>query len=201
VLTLLMVAAVLVTYRWRHLAGTAAWGAVAGTICLHMVMEAPVWHLLSRVSVVSGSTGWHRYILIDSAIRHFGEWMFMGCRSTVHWGAGLQDITNQYILEGVRGGFVTFVLFCAVLITAGRAFVRLSIRSHDKGDSYLAWCSFVCLIGHCVSFLGVAYLGQIMLVWYLLLATAGWCYGRAYAKTEPVARKARMTARAPCACP
>ena len=51
-----------------------------------------------------GSTGWHWFYLIDQAIRRVGEWWLIGTRSTGHWGMGLQDVTNQYILEGVWGG-------------------------------------------------------------------------------------------------
>jgi hypothetical protein len=200
-LTLLVVAGLVVAYRWRQYAGTGAWGFVALLITLHLVMKAPVWHLLSRVSVVSGSTGWHRYFLVDMAIQHFREWMALGTRDTAHWGQGLVDVTNQYVLEGVRGGFVTLVLFCALLIIAGRAFVRLALRSADKRESYLAWCGFVCLIGHCVSFLGVSYFGQIIFVWYLLLAMAGFCYSKVYAKTEAVAGRAPIRSRVSYSCP
>lgn len=200
-LTLLMIPALLVAYRWRQQAGMAAWGVLAMIIALHIVMKAPVWHLLARMSVVSGSTGWHRYYLIDMAVRHFSEWMVLGTRDTAHWGMGLMDVTNQYVLEGVRGGFVTLVLFCALLIIAGRAFVRLALRSADKKESYLAWCGFVCLIGHCVSFLGVSYFGQIIFVWYLLLAMAGFCYGRASAKTAVAVRKPAIDGRVSYSCP
>ncbi|MEN6338023.1 MAG: hypothetical protein ABFE01_27525, partial [Phycisphaerales bacterium] len=192
VLTLAVVAALVIAYRWRQRAGTAAWGFLAMIVCLHLVMKAPVWHLLARVSVVSGSTGWHRYYLVDMAVKHFTEWMALGTRDTSHWGRGLADVTNQYVLEGVRGGLVTLILFCALLIIAGRAFARVAVRSTDKKESYLAWCGFVCLIGHCVSFLGVAYFGQIIFVWYLLLAMGGFCYSRAYAKSPVPAKRASI---------
>ncbi|MBP7051866.1 MAG: hypothetical protein KBE65_12700 [Phycisphaerae bacterium] len=201
ILTLAAVVGLLLCYRWRRNAGKAAWAALILAFALHLVMKAPVWHLLARVSVVSGSTGWHRYYLVDSAIRHFSEWMLLGTRDTAHWGMGLQDVTNQYVLEGVRGGLITLVLFCAILIVAGRALVRLSLHPRDKRESYLAWCCFVCLIGHCVSFLGVSYFGQIMLIWYFLLALVGYCYDRAYAKTASVARKSPPVASTACACP
>lgn len=188
-LTLLIVGGLQAMYRWRRYAGQGAWMFLGMLIALHIVMKAPVWHLLSRVSVVSGSTGWHRYYLVDMAIRNFSEWMVLGTRSTAHWGHGLVDVTNEYVLEGVRGGFVTLVLFCALLIIAGRAFARLAVRASDKKESYLAWCGFVCLIGHCVSFLGVSYFGQIILVWYLLLAITGFCYTKAHAKTRTVTTK------------
>ncbi|HEG42980.1 MAG TPA: hypothetical protein ENH94_02915 [Phycisphaerales bacterium] len=53
---------------------------------LHIMMEAPIWHLISRVSAVAGSTGWHRYVLIDNAVSHFHEWAMIGCKSTEHSG-------------------------------------------------------------------------------------------------------------------
>ncbi|HSW02333.1 MAG TPA: hypothetical protein VLI39_19370 [Sedimentisphaerales bacterium] len=183
VLTLLVVAALLAVYRWRYLTGTAAWCVVGMLVALHVVMKAPVWHLVARVGVVSGSTGWHRYHLIDAAIRHFGEWMLFGTRNTAQWGYGLEDVTNQFILEGVRGGLVTLVLFCAILYMGARAVLHWSQRSKDKDESYLAWGLFVTVIAHCVSFIGVSYFGQITMIWYLLLACLGLFYGKA---KEPV---------------
>jgi hypothetical protein len=178
VLTLAGVAALLVVYRWRQNTPSAAWAVLAMLVGLHLVMKAPVWHLLARVSVVSGSTGWHRYHLIDAAVRHFGDWMVLGTRNTAVWGYGLEDVTNQFILEGVRGGLITLVLFCAILFVGARALLRLSLRSKDKNESYLAWCTFVTIIAHCVSFVGVSYFGQITMIWYLLLASTGLFYGQ-----------------------
>ncbi|MGE5294768.1 MAG: O-antigen ligase family protein [Solirubrobacterales bacterium] len=178
ILTLMAVGAMLAVYKWRSMTGTVAWGIVAMLFALHIVMKAPVWHLVARIGVVSGSTGYHRFNLIDNAIRHFSEWMVLGIRGTGHWGYGLDDITNQFILEGVRGGLITLVLFCAILFVGARALVRLSLRSRDKNESYLAWCTFVTIIAHVISFIGVSYFGQITMIWYLLLASAGLFYGR-----------------------
>jgi hypothetical protein len=79
-------------------------------------MKAPVWFLLARLTVVGGSTGYHRAYLIDRAIANFGEWFLVGVPSTSHWGWGLQDVTNQFIVEGTRGGLLTLVLFVAVIV-------------------------------------------------------------------------------------
>lgn len=178
VLTLAGVVAVLAVYRWRRLAPLAAWAFVAMLVALHTVMTAPVWHLLGRISPVRGSTGWHRFHLIDGAVRYFTEWMLLGTRSTGHWGWGLEDVTNQYILEGVRGGVITLVLFCAVLYVGAKVLWRLSMESREPGESYLAWCTFTTIIAHCVSFIGVSYFGQITMIWYLLLASVGLFYGK-----------------------
>ncbi len=177
-LTLMAVAGLLLAYPLRRSTGTAAWGVVAMLLALHMVMKAPVWHLLSRISVVPGSTGWHRYYLINQAIEYLPEWVLLGTRDTAHWGLGLEDVTNELILVGVQGGLVTLILFCAILFVAGRAFARLSVRVTDRTESYLAWCAFVTVLSHFISFFGVSYFGQISMPWWLLLASTGYFYGQ-----------------------
>lgn len=194
ILTLFAVGALLAVYPLRIYTATVAWGVVGMLVALHFIMHAPVWQLIARVGVVSGSTGWHRYYLIDAAIRHFPEWMFVGIKDTSSWGLGLGDVTNQFILEGVRGGFVSFVLFCVILFVGARAAVRLSLRLRNQGESYLAWAVFVTFIGHCLSFLGVAYFGQILMIWYLLLANAAFIYSDVY-EAPRLAPRVALTAR------
>lgn len=176
ILTLLIVLIMLCGYRLREYAACAGWGLFASLIALHIVMQAPVWHLISRIGVVGGSTGWHRYYLIDRAINHFGEWLFLGCRSTAHWGRGLTDITNQYILEGVRGGFLTLALFLVMIYMALRTLLRLSLQHQEHKQQFLIWCFLVIILGHCVSFFGVSYFGQIMMWWYMTLAVVSFLY-------------------------
>ena len=184
ILALALVPVLLFVYPWRHNTRLVAWGVVAMLCALHIVMKAPVWNLVARVGVVSGSTGYHRYRLIDQAIRHFPEWALLGSRGTSHWGQGLQDVTNQYILEGVTGGLATLILFCAVHYVGARMLVRMSLQMRDKGESYLVWCMFVTIVVHCISFIGVSYFGQITMIWHLLLASTSLLYGRFYEGAE-----------------
>ncbi len=176
ILTLLIVLVLLRGYKWRQYTASAGWGILASLIALHIVMKAPVWHLISRINVIGGSTGWHRYNLINQAINHFGEWAFLGCRSTAHWGWGMSDLTNQYILEGVRGGFVTLALFLIVIYMALRTFLRLSLKYQEQKQRFLAWCLFVAILGHCIAFFGVSYFGQITVLWYMTLAMVSFLY-------------------------
>src|SRR5690606_13159632 len=54
-------------------------------VLLHIVMEAPVWHLIVRINVTGGNSGWHRFVLIDGFIKHWNEWWFLGTRmGTAH---------------------------------------------------------------------------------------------------------------------
>jgi hypothetical protein len=152
------------------------WSVFIILISLHMVMDQPVWHLVCRLSAVGGSTAWHRFVLIDGTIRHFGDWWFSGCsgQTIVSWGVWAGDVTNQYILEGVRGGFLTMCLFMAVIVIAFREVGRLwRLQIRNPYRLAMAWALGVSLFVHCMNFIGVAYFGQIWILWYLVLAMIG----------------------------
>lgn len=138
-------------------------------VTLHLAMETPVWHLLSRINLSSGSTGWHRYNLIEQSIRHFNEWWMYGVEYTGHWGWGLQDITNQYVFEGVSGGFLQLVLFVAFLTSVFLCIGRALRRRPGRAESWFLWGSGVCLFVHCMSFLAVSYTGQLVSLFYLFV--------------------------------
>ncbi|MDI6449687.1 hypothetical protein [Anaerobaca lacustris] len=175
-LTLLIVLGFLFLFRYRRYGRQAAWCAVGMTVALHIVMKAPVWHLIARVNMIGGSTGWHRYHLINEAINHLSEWAVLGTRGTAHWGWGLHDITNQYILEGVRGGLITLVLFVVLLVRAVAKVGAASLRRISPGHQWLLWAICVSILGHCVSFFGVSYFGQIILLLYMTFAIVGWVF-------------------------
>ena len=162
-------------FPFRHRMREVRWGIVGVLTALHLIMKAPVWALIARASSIVGGTGWHRYILIDSFIMHIGEWFLLGTTSTAHWGwreAG--DITNQYILEGVRGGALTLALFITIIVLAFRGVGRLwRINTDNSYRLVLSWALGVSLFVHCVNFIGVSYFGQVHIVWYLTLGVIG----------------------------
>jgi len=150
-------------------------GAVVMLIAVNFVMIAPLWHLLARISIVEGSTGWYRYKLIDEFFEHAPEWWLHGTQSTAHWWKwGSVDVTNQYVLEGVHGGLVTLLLFVAVLGVAFHAVGRVRQHAeHLPGRRLLTWSLGCMLLVHATTFFAVSYFGQIIVVWYLTLAMAG----------------------------
>lgn len=183
----------------RHRMRAIRWSLLLLLVALHFMMKAPVWHLLSRVNVVSGSTGWHRYSLVDQAINRVGEWWLLGTVSTAHWGDGLQDVTNQFILEGVNGGLLTLGLFVAAVVLAFQGVGRLWRRTAgDPAALALSWALGVALFVHCTSFIAVSYFGQIIVVWYLTLAMiAGLTPASRSSRAAPLARGARSPASPP----
>jgi hypothetical protein len=162
------------------------WGALLCAVMLHFLMEAPIWHLITRVNVVGGSTGYYRYRLINAAIEHFPEWAALGGTNAT-WGAHLVDVTNYYIVQGLRGGVVQLVLF---LVLIGFAFREVGIcmrhaqHQRKRGDLLLGWAIGASLFVHCVSFLGVSYFGQIRIVWIFSIAAAA-AAAAAYTRRAP----------------
>jgi hypothetical protein len=172
--------------------------AVVGLVFLHFAREAPVWHLLTRVTVVGGSSGHHRYRLIDAAIEHANEWWMAGSTAgTDHWGRGLFDVTNYYLAQCLRGGLPLLVLF-ALLLWAGfssAAKARRRVRA-DFGKVILAAALGISLFQHAASFIGVTYFGQIVLLWYLLLAMIGSVEARSVRDARAAEQARRIAERA-----
>jgi hypothetical protein len=167
-------------WRFRQHMRAIRWATVGMLLFLHLIREKPVWHLLVRLESITGGTGYHRFKLIDEAIAHFDEWWLFGTYSTSHWNiAQASDITNQYILEGVRGGLPTLIAFVAVLVigfrTTGRS-VRRALKHPGLSPqerwrtAILGWGLGVCLGAHSVAFIGVSYFGQLSSILYLHLA-------------------------------
>ena len=139
---------------------------------VQLMMDKPIYHLISRIDLVGGSTGWQRYHLIDQAVRRVAEWGLLGTNSTAHWGHSLQDVTNQYVVVGVTGGLAALALFIYMIVLAYRGVGILRRASEgSRATSVASWAVGVTLFCHTMMFLSVSYFGQIILVWYLLLAT------------------------------
>lgn len=152
------------------------WTLLLTLIGLHVSMKAPVWHLVSRVSAVGGSTGWHRYNLINQTIINFRQWWLTGCSTytIASWGIWEGDVTNHYIYMAVQGGVVTLILFIAVLTIAyGNVGKLVRIQRRNKYRQILAWSLGVTLFVHCVNFIGITYFGQTYIILYLLFAIIG----------------------------
>lgn len=174
------VAGVVALWLWplRQQMRAVRWTIWLSIIGLHLVMNAPVWFLLARVGIFGGSTGYHRAILIDHAVHNLPEWWALGTHSTAHWGYYMFDVTNQYVLVGVRGGLITLVLYVMVIVScfsaAGRAVAEWGVENVPAQK--LAWALGSSLVVHAVNYLSVPYFDQNIVNWYLLLAmlaTAG----------------------------
>jgi len=177
ILVLLFILLIMCAFKWRKYTGLAWKGFFASLIILHIVMKAPVWHLIARVNIVGASTGWYRFHLINQTIERFSEWALIGIRSTRHWVVpgyrALTDITNQYVAIGLSGGIVTLALFIALLVLAFRILAKCYQQTRSPAQLWLGWSVFAAMLGHCMAFFGVSYFGQIGLLWFLMLGMVG----------------------------
>lgn len=147
------------------------WAIVLLVVLLQVVMKAPVWFVMARFSLFSGSTGWFRGFLIDMAFRHLADWWLIGTQAAATWHPFLIDVTNQYIAEGFCGGALAMALFIAVLAVAFRSVGR-SVRQAKVSypSKRLAWALGAVLFAHAVTFISVTYFDQNFVMLYFLLA-------------------------------
>jgi hypothetical protein len=169
----------LLSWVWRRHMRLMRWGLFASLLFFHMVMKAPVWYLMVRVSEVIGGGGWHRAFLVDQAIRHLNEWWLIGTGYTAHWMPyalelypDAADITNQFVAEGVSGGLLRMSLFITIIVVCFRTVGR-SVRMLENTSDFLpflVWGLGASLLAHVTSFFSVSYFDQIILIWYMLWA-------------------------------
>ncbi|MBN9662343.1 MAG: hypothetical protein J0H49_29360 [Acidobacteria bacterium] len=144
------------------------WTVIGAILMLQLVMQAPVWFIFAKVNILSGSTGWHRAYLIDRTVAHFSEWWLFGAKSVAPWGVWAGDVTNQYVIQGINGGFLGLVLFVAIIISAF-ASIGMAMRARE-GNQWVLWTIGCTLFAHSVTFLSVSYFDQNIVNWYLVLA-------------------------------
>jgi hypothetical protein len=147
------------------------WGIVVVLVSLHLVMKAPVWHLVARLDLTGSSSSYHRYQLINQCIIHFSDWMLVGTKSFADWGFDMWDLSDQYVAIADVSGLIPLVCFFAIIVLgfryAGRA--RLAYKG-DKGRQLFAWALGSSLFANVVAFFGISYFDQTIVVWYALLA-------------------------------
>ena len=113
------------------------WGIVAILVGLHLVMHGPVWSLIEHIDLTAGSSSYHRYMLVDNCIRHFGDWWLLGYKFYNEWGFCMYDLCNEFVGVAVRGGLVTLVCFIAIY---SRSFGAIgTARKHVNGDRRQEW--------------------------------------------------------------
>jgi cbb3-type cytochrome oxidase subunit 3 len=147
------------------------WGIVFTVVSLHLVMKAPVWHLIARIDITGGSSSWHRFMLVDQCIRHFGDWWLVGVKDTSVWGWDMWDTANQYVGTCENSGLIPFLLFLAVLVYGFRYLGKARrAAGNDKKKAVFIWGLGAALFANVVAFFGISYFDQTIVAWYGLLA-------------------------------
>ncbi len=147
------------------------WGVVAALVGLHLVMKAPVWHLISRIDLAGGSSSYHRYQLVNQCILHFSDWWLIGTKSYAAWGWDMWDLSNQFVGTADTAGLIPLLSFIALFVFGfqylGKARKLAPANSRQQG---FLWAIGSALFANAVAFFGVAYFDQTIVAWYALLA-------------------------------
>ncbi|HTS19762.1 MAG TPA: hypothetical protein VMP11_19455 [Verrucomicrobiae bacterium] len=159
------------------------WGILGFVALAALLMKAPVWYLLARLSSVTGGDGWHRSYLIDVTVRHYREWWIAGMppEATIDWfpyylaSTGGADLTNQFISFALAAGLGAVTLFVYLLSRGfaglGRALATVRSRLGPSRDTeYLLWGLGAVLTAHITNWFGISYWDQMYAVWFMQLA-------------------------------
>lgn len=144
---------------------------VATLLLCQLVMKHPVWHLIIDIDITGGSSSWHRYMLVDQCIHHFGDWFLFGVKNTGAWGWDMWDTANQYVATCDNSGLLPFILFISVLVYGFKFLGRArSAAAKNKASAKFAWALGAALFANVVAFFGISYWDQTQVSWYALLA-------------------------------
>lgn len=146
------------------------WALAITLVGLHFLMKGPVWSLITKIDIAGGSSSWHRYMLIDQCIRHFGDWWLMGVKDTSVWGWDMWDTANQYVGLCDNSGLVPFVLFIAILVYGFKYLGRACRGEKNRKSARFVWAIGAALFSNVVAFIGISYFDQTQIAWYTLLA-------------------------------
>jgi len=148
-------------------------GLVATLVTLHLVMKAPVWALIARIDIVGGSTGWHRFKIVDNLIHHFWEWWLLGSNNYWNWEGGddMWDTANQYVNTGESTGLLSLIFFIAAIVYCFKYLGRArKAAGRDSQQAWFLWLFGAALFSNLIAFMGISYYDQTSIYWYLLLA-------------------------------
>lgn len=147
------------------------WTLILSMTGLQLVMKAPIWFLISHAGGILGGSGYHRAMLIDTFVRHFGDWWLIGTRNNAMWGYDMWDVDNAYVAAGLGGGLLTFIAFIAILVYAYKIVGKSrKLGGLPRNDQRLVWAIGASLFANTVGFFGIFYFDQGILLWYALLA-------------------------------
>jgi hypothetical protein len=147
------------------------WGLIVMLLSLTLVMQAPIWFLIARVSVTSGSSSYHRAMLVDQFVRHFSDWWLLGTNENEKWGFDMWDTSNRYVEEGETGGLAALMCFLGVIyLNFSRIGNARKILEKDRKDEWFLWTLGAAFFAHLVAFWGISYFDQTRVTWFALIA-------------------------------
>jgi hypothetical protein len=121
-----------------------------------------------------GGAGWHRAKLIDVAISHFNEWWLAGYGGKDpgwghYFGMSWTDVTNEFVLVGIRYGMAGVIVLCVVIVVAFRSLISAHKKAAPPADRSLYWALGCILITVITVWMSVSFFGQLVSLFYCML--------------------------------
>ena len=149
---------------------------IISIIGIQLISNRSFYHVIFSYISLIGGTGYHRARLIDAAIRDFGKWWLAGYGGKdPGWGLGVSwsDITNEYIMSGVKYGLAGVIVICYVLYAS---FKSLRAAYRKEVDPYLKsiyWSLGSLLTAVSIVWMSVSFFGQLTIILYICLGIIG----------------------------
>ena len=165
--------AFLAAFPWRRFFPMVAQVGIVLGLLIHLLSNGGLHHLLfARLSFVTGSTGYHRYLLWDSFLDSFSSWFLIGKLGLTSGGVSLVDVTCQYIAVGLQGGIVLLALFLYLLWQGAKSSVLLVRSSVNPSDRFLSYTVGAWVFSNVLAFSAVTYFGQGVSVFAIIFGGA-----------------------------
>jgi len=151
---------------------------VFSCISIGIASNRPFYHVIASWANPLGGAGYHRARLIDLAIEKFDEWWMVGYGDKdpgwgPYLGMGRTDVTNEYILNGVRYGIFGIIALCAVLAKAFRDLISTYRRLRHPAMKSLCWAFGSLLFSVVVAWMSVSFFGQLSTLVYCSFGMIG----------------------------
>ena len=151
---------------------------VFAIIGVGIISNRPFYHVIATYANVLGGSGWHRAKLVDLAIEHFGEWWLAGYGGRpLGWGPSLgmgwTDITNEYIMFGVKYGMLGVIALVGVLVSSLLKVRRLHNTTNDPKLKSFYWALGSIVVALMITFNSCAFFGQAFTLFYCILGMIG----------------------------
>jgi len=168
----------LIMERHKHLIKPLFIFMIISCIMVGIASNRPFYHVIVSWANPLGGAAWHRAKLIDVAIEKFDEWWLIGYGDKdpgwgSYFGMSKTDITNEYILKGVRYGILGIIALCAVFAKAFQGLISTYRKQQHPAMKSLCWAFGSLLLSVTFAWMSVSFFGQLSTLVYCAVGMIG----------------------------
>ena len=168
----------LIMEKRKHLVKPLFMFMVISCVLIGIASNRPFYYVITRSLTRRHFQFSRRAKLIDVAIETFDEWWLIGYgNKDPGWGPlfGMTytDVTNQFILKGIRYGMLGMIAIIAVLVKAFRGIISTYRKQQHPVTKSLCWAFGSLLFSVTVAWMSVSFFGQLSTLFYCSLGMIG----------------------------